>query len=613
MSILEQLKIITPKILPPGCDFFSQQKEAISAEGSIDIVAGPGSGKTTVLIAKCGLLLNDVAQSDKGTCLITHTNVAVDEIRTGLTKIGINDIEYPNFIGTIQEFFNNFFAKKAFHLILGDKIFRVLDDEEYQEKFEEIFDQRKPDWYDGNNPKVSNWNPRVLISDNLSYTIVSNARPSYKNALNESVRTLFSRGIVTNLQCLELSKWYINRYGVQLKKAMLNRFKYVLLDEAQDTSHLQFEMLNYLFSCKEVSFQKFGDPYQALYNIFDGNKDAWVPTKQMEANYREISETSRFGNSIANIVKNVCVEKYDSFISLNIIDSFEPYYIIYKDEKDLINKYRNLINYYELESDSFSKSSKKDAILSPFHNDLLSLFSVYTKPSSKQRNNQSPIKKILYFLVDMLSKEIEIPSTDIRKMLETSLYCKTIISKCIMKVANKDLKVISIIRLLEAVLSDLTNDEKKEFIKVNVERQIEYFRQVFFSSLRNESDENIDESDFYIGTVHSAKGETHRSTLLVLNTKFIDYNNNNELLMFDLLLEYLLGNYTDPVEIVDVNKKNETIKSLKLAYVALSRPTHLMAVAIPENIIKDKNTIKRLNQFGWNNSERHNRHAVKSL
>src|SRR4051812_759031 len=99
MSILEQLKIITPKILPPGCDFSSQQKEAISAEGSIDIVAGPGSGKTTVLIAKCGLLLNDKAQSDKGTCLITHTNVAVDEIRTGLRKIGINDIEYPNFIG----------------------------------------------------------------------------------------------------------------------------------------------------------------------------------------------------------------------------------------------------------------------------------------------------------------------------------------------------------------------------------------------------------------------------------------------------------------------------------------------------------------------------------
>ncbi|MFJ7929572.1 UvrD-helicase domain-containing protein [Peribacillus sp. NPDC096448] len=138
--MIEQLKALTPKILPPGCDFFDQQKEAIRAEGSIDIVAGPGSGKTTVPIAKCGLLLNKIAKSDKGICLITHTNVAVDEIRTGLAKMGMNDIEYPNFIGTIQEFFNNFFAKKAFHMILGEKNFRVLDDKEYQEKFSELFD-----------------------------------------------------------------------------------------------------------------------------------------------------------------------------------------------------------------------------------------------------------------------------------------------------------------------------------------------------------------------------------------------------------------------------------------------------------------------------------------
>lgn len=613
MSILEQLKIITPKILPPGCDFFSQQKEAISAEGSIDIVAGPGSGKTTVLIAKCGLLLNDTAQSDKGTCLITHTNVAVEEIRTGLKKIGINDIDYPNFIGTIQEFFNNFFAKKAFHLILGDKKFRVLDDEEYQEKFEELFNQRKPDWYDGNNPKVSNWGPKVFINDNLSYTIESNARPSYKNALNESVRILFSRGIVTNLQCLELSKWYITRYGDQLKKAMKNRFKYVLLDEAQDTSCLQFDMLNYLFSCKEVSFQKFGDPYQSLYNIFEGNRDAWTPTKPMGANYREISETSRFGNSIANIVKNVCVEKYDSFTSLNIIDSFEPHYIIFKDEKDLIDQYSDLIDFCEQESDSFSNSHKKDAILSPFHNDLISLFSVYTKPSSKQRNNHSPIKKIYYFLLDLLSKEIDIPFTDISKMIESNLYCKTIFSKCIREVVCKDIRLISLIELLEAVLCDLTHGEKNEFIKVSVESQIEYFRHVFFSNIKNENKEEIDSMDFYIGTVHSAKGETHRSTLLVLNTRFTDYYNNTELLMFDLLYEYLLGNYTDPLEIVDAFERNETLKSLKLAYVALSRPTHLMAIAIPESIIRDKSTITRLDQFGWKNSENLYRQIVKSL
>ncbi|MEC0304056.1 UvrD-helicase domain-containing protein, partial [Terribacillus saccharophilus] len=66
MNLIRQLETITPRILPPGCDFFDQQKEVISAGGSIDVVAGPGSGKTTVLIAKCGLLMNNLVKSNKG-------------------------------------------------------------------------------------------------------------------------------------------------------------------------------------------------------------------------------------------------------------------------------------------------------------------------------------------------------------------------------------------------------------------------------------------------------------------------------------------------------------------------------------------------------------------
>jgi len=603
MNAMEQLKIITPMILPTGCDFFEQQKQAIVAEGSIDIVAGPGSGKTTVLIAKCGLLLTDTLQKEKGICLITHTNVAVEEIRTGLKKIGINDVDYPNFIGTIQEFFNTFFAKKAFHLILGDKKFRVLDDDEYQEKFEEFFNRFKPGWYDKNNPKVSNWNPKLFISENFSYKIDSNAKDSYKDALNKSVETLFNKGIVTNLQCLELSEWYINMFGDQIQKAISNRFKYVLLDEAQDTSLLQFEMLNYLFSGKEISFQKFGDPYQALYNIFEGNNDAWIPTKQSGANYLEISETSRFGRSISKIVKNVCVEKYDSFISLNIVDSFEPHYIIFKDEEDLINQYSQLINFYKQKSDSFSRSNKKDAILSPFHNDLSNLFSVYTKPSSKKRNNYSLIKKNYYFLIDLLSKEADIPFTELSSLIDSNLNLKTMLGRCIKDVVNSEIDLTSTVDLLEEILCDLTNDQNKEFLKINAKSQLKYFRHVIFSDIgNNDNKEETDSTDFYIGTIHSAKGETHRSTLLVLNTTFTNYYNNTELHIFDLLYEYFLGNYTSPEKIINAFERNETIKSLKLAYVALSRPTHLMAIAIPETSIKDENKCLRLNQFGWKNS-----------
>lgn len=596
----DQLDLITPQILPPGCNFFSQQKAAIFANGSVNIVAGPGSGKTTVLIAKCALLLKQNYKRNKGICLITHTNVAVDEIKTGLKKVGINNVEYPNFIGTIQEFFNTFFAKKAFHHIHGDKRFRVLDDEEYKEKFGDLFEEFKPNWYTFSPPNISRGNPRLKINDDLSFSVTSDANPSYKDAFEMCIKILFKRGFVDNLQCLELADWYISKYEKLIKSAISKRFKYVLLDEAQDTSQLQYILLNKLFLDSRVSFQKFGDPYQSLYNIYDDNIDAWVPSKELNVTYQEISETSRFGNNIANIVKNICIEKYDTFRSLELIQSFNPHYILFDNEEDLLMQYRALINSCESESESFFHSSKKDAILSAFHEDLIQLFpQKYTRPSIKPRKNESQIRKIYNLLLGILSKEMDISFKELKDKVDSRLDCKEKISSCIKGMVDEAFPLDALILKIEDLLITLTNNRVSQFLKVNIESQLEYFRKTSLTSDTSHLQE--EHTEFFFGTIHSAKGETHRSTLLVLNTVFKDFQKNSttEFLMFDLLKEYLVGNYIDPKTIEDTIKRNETKKALKLAYVALSRPTHLMAIAIPKNFVVEDNTLERMNNSGW--------------
>ena len=169
------LKEIETKLLPKGATFSEQQKSVIFHNNTANIVAGPGSGKTTVLIAKCAMLLKENIGNSKGICLITHTNVAVDEIKSGLSKIGFNNIEYPNFLGTIQEFFNYFFGRKAFHIIFGDKNIRIMDDEEYRERFDHFFDRLKPNWYTNNNPNVKSKNPQLIINQDLTYDVISDA------------------------------------------------------------------------------------------------------------------------------------------------------------------------------------------------------------------------------------------------------------------------------------------------------------------------------------------------------------------------------------------------------------------------------------------------------
>ena len=57
---------------------------------SIDIQAFPGSGKTTILIAKLAILAKKWSYTNAGICVLSHTNVAREEIeeRLGNTDIG---------------------------------------------------------------------------------------------------------------------------------------------------------------------------------------------------------------------------------------------------------------------------------------------------------------------------------------------------------------------------------------------------------------------------------------------------------------------------------------------------------------------------------------------
>lgn len=73
-------------LLPEGCHFAEDAKAVIDCWESTDVQACPGSGKTTVLMAKLQHLAGKMPlPQGRGICILSHTNVAVDEIKTRLT------------------------------------------------------------------------------------------------------------------------------------------------------------------------------------------------------------------------------------------------------------------------------------------------------------------------------------------------------------------------------------------------------------------------------------------------------------------------------------------------------------------------------------------------
>ena len=110
-------------LLPEGAHFPEDARNVICCWHSTDVSACPGSGKTTVLLAKLKLLADRMPFANgAGICVLSHTNVAVDEIRKRLSGYADKLLSYPNYIGTIQSFVDKFVTMPYLRNIAGRNV-----------------------------------------------------------------------------------------------------------------------------------------------------------------------------------------------------------------------------------------------------------------------------------------------------------------------------------------------------------------------------------------------------------------------------------------------------------------------------------------------------------
>ena len=107
-------------LLPKDCHFADDALQVIRYWNSVDVSACPGSGKTTLLLAKLKLLADRMPlNSGAGVCVLSHTNVAVNEIKEKLAEYADKLMSYPNFVGTIQSFIDRFVTMPYIRQIAG--------------------------------------------------------------------------------------------------------------------------------------------------------------------------------------------------------------------------------------------------------------------------------------------------------------------------------------------------------------------------------------------------------------------------------------------------------------------------------------------------------------
>lgn len=348
----EEIQYAERLLLPAGKTFDEERKAFIRNFNTIDVQAVPGSGKTTALLAKLVILECKLPFADgSGILVLSHTNAAIDEIKEKIQKNCPKLFSYPNFIGTIQSFVDEFFAIPYYVQKFNKKPIRI-DHEIYNERIKSFTE--KP-WlyklnfaknttdkvaYIKNNKEGLFYNYRFHLSTKIQLVkklndgILEISKPrgrtrveNYSDYTEEEKRDVYKwffefkksilkSGILHYDDAYFLADVYLSKIptiGTILQK----RFSFVFVDEMQDMDTHQYNLLEKIFYDEGNSIskiQRIGDRNQAIYNSSNNVKTNEVWQLRASPNsVLNLSGSHRLSKHIADVVKKFALFNDNNF------------------------------------------------------------------------------------------------------------------------------------------------------------------------------------------------------------------------------------------------------------------------------------------------------------
>lgn len=291
------------------------QLEAVKHnKGSFLVIAGAGSGKTRVITARItNLILNHNIHPSEIIAL-TFTNKAAREMKERIKKFLPNETNLP-FVGTFHSFCLLHLKKyKAFHKIEN---FTILDDDDQSKLIKMVLNKfalnkqynAKQIQY-----QISTLKNNNLLDGNLDFiqdkTLIEILNEYEKEKKN-------NKSLDFDDLLIEMVKLF--KTNEKFKEHFQSNVKHILVDEYQDTNHVQHELLKQMGlskSSKEMvldSICAVGDEDQSIYswrgaivdNINNFKKD-FKNTKliKIEQNYRSVNQILDIANHVIKNNKN---------------------------------------------------------------------------------------------------------------------------------------------------------------------------------------------------------------------------------------------------------------------------------------------------------------------
>ena len=506
-------------------------------------LAGPGAGKTTVLIKQIIAVIPEL-KANREAAVITYTNASADDLKRKLKR----EIDLPHnlFVGTIHSFLFRYyiqpFAQEKGYKTSNTVIVEKLSDEGV-------------DWIDS-------WASKKFTDISQRKKIINGKKSSIRN---RQIEAAAKKGIYTYDAIIKISKTLSE--NLDISKAISNRLQFLFVDEYQDIDKYGHNIVMSLFNRKSTEIFLVGDPDQSIYRFRYGQsqigerapKDGKQPLREMmalcennKAEKRELLVNHRSSKEIVDFVNcygtltNQTAEN-DNLCPVMMVTDTSPAGI-YSKFCDIGKKY-DCKSYYILAKnnrtlESYSKFMQKTNMEGIKEHDLNQIIDFFVAASGLSRREfietyeftRLQLRRIAVGARSALEKEdiSYVSSAQFCKELSSDLYGKNIIFK-----------------------RDTTPDEKGKNIVYGFESS-------------DGNDEVIKDNGIHCLSIHKSKGLEADAVLVIAE-------NEKEFLKW--------------LNMTKSNMKSDTDEDYRLGYVAFTRARKVLLIACSDKV--DLSNIKK--------------------
>jgi ATP-dependent DNA helicase UvrD/PcrA len=298
--------VVSPETYLAGLNE-AQRDAVLLTEGPVLVVAGAGSGKTRVLTHRVAHLIGAIGAQSNEILAITFTNRAADEMRTRLWDI-LSDDARGLWVLTFHATCGRILRRDA--PLLGYRSnFTIYDQADQVRLVKNVLEELERDTKRfvprGIHAQISNAKNQLVSPDDYRERVASFYDQTVADVYRLYQERLHTANAMDFDDLLMLTVEVLERFP-EARLKWQKAFRYVLVDEYQDTNHAQYRLLQ-LLAQRHMNLFAVGDPDQSIYafrgadirNIMEFERDfPGTRVIALEQNYRSTNAILGAANAL---------------------------------------------------------------------------------------------------------------------------------------------------------------------------------------------------------------------------------------------------------------------------------------------------------------------------